>query len=248
MTDAEDGGGAAAAEGAAAPPRRPRVLLGLTGSVAAVKAPELAAALGAFADVRVVATDAARRFFDAAALPLRNPTESDASDGAAASGALPAAAAAVAFHGDEDDWRAWRAVGDEVLHIELRRWADCLVLAPLSANSLAKVAAGLCDNLLTCVVRAWDFGGGSSASGGLRRAGKPVVAVPAMNTLMWESPFTARHLAALAELGVAVVPPVAKKLACGDVGVGAMAAPADVAAAARAALAATGAFPSLLLP
>ena len=57
-----------------------------------------------------------------------------------------------------------------------------------------------------------------------------------MNTLMWESPFTGRHLAALRELGVGVLPPVAKKLACGDVGVGAMAAPADVAAACAAAL------------
>jgi len=44
-----------------------------------------------------------------------------------------------------------------VTHIELRRWADCFVIAPLSANSLAKLAGGMCDNLLTCVVRAWDF-------------------------------------------------------------------------------------------
>lgn len=48
-------------------------------------------------------------------------------------------------------------VGDPVIHIELRRWADALVIAPLSANTLAKMAGGLCDNLLTCVVRAWDF-------------------------------------------------------------------------------------------
>jgi hypothetical protein len=44
-----------------------------------------------------------------------------------------------------------------VVHIELRRWADLLLIAPLSANTLAKAAGGLCDNLLTCVVRAWDF-------------------------------------------------------------------------------------------
>lgn len=48
-------------------------------------------------------------------------------------------------------------MGDEVMHIELRRWADVLVIAPLSANSLAKLAHGLCDNLLTCVARAWDW-------------------------------------------------------------------------------------------
>lgn len=44
-----------------------------------------------------------------------------------------------------------------VLHIELRKWADVLVIAPLSANTLAKIAGGLCDNLVTSVVRAWDF-------------------------------------------------------------------------------------------
>lgn len=43
------------------------------------------------------------------------------------------------------------------MHIELRNWADVLLIAPLSANTLAKIAGGLCDNLLTCVVRAWDF-------------------------------------------------------------------------------------------
>lgn len=43
------------------------------------------------------------------------------------------------------------------MHIELRKWADLLIVAPLSANSLAKAAHGLCDNLLTCILRAWDF-------------------------------------------------------------------------------------------
>lgn len=44
-----------------------------------------------------------------------------------------------------------------MLHIDLRKWADLLVIAPLSANSLAKMAQGLCDNCLTSIVRAWDF-------------------------------------------------------------------------------------------
>ena len=57
------------------------------------------------------------------------------------------------FAGNEDEWHAWKEVGDPVLHIELRRWADCLLIAPLSANTLAKIAQGFCDNLLTCVVR-----------------------------------------------------------------------------------------------
>lgn len=67
-------------------------------------------------------------------------------------------------------------MGDPVVHIELRRWADALVIAPLSANTLAKLAGGLCDNLLTCVVRAWDVRwaagqGGAVWEGGSGRAG-----------------------------------------------------------------------------
>mmetsp|Transcript_29312 Transcript_29312/g.95534 ORF Transcript_29312/g.95534 Transcript_29312/m.95534 type:complete len:203 (+) Transcript_29312:346-954(+) len=184
--------------------RRPRVLLGVSGSVAAVKATSLLEALREFADVKVVATQAARHF-----LP------GGSGDAGGDSEVLP-------LLGDESEWRQWRAVGDPVLHIELRRWADLLVVAPLSANTLAKAANGLCDNLLTCILRAWDF-----------RA-KPCLLAPAMNTLMWESPFTAKHLAVLAdELGARVVPPVAKTLACGDVGVGAMASVDDIAAATR---------------
>jgi hypothetical protein len=59
---------------------------------------------------------------------------------------------------------------------QLRRWADVLLIAPLSANTMAKLCAGLCDNLLTCVARAWEVGR------------KPVVVAPAMNTAMWEHP------------------------------------------------------------
>lgn len=165
-------------------PRRPRVLLGLSGSVACVKAEQLVVALSSFADVRVVATPAALRFLDA-------PTRPEATRTTLAGAPLST---------DALEWAAWRAIGDPVLHIALRRWADVLLIAPLSANSLAKVAGGLCDNLLTCVVRAWDFG-------------KPLLAAPAMNTAMWDSPFTARHLATLKDLGVHVVPPVSKRCA-----------------------------------
>ena len=80
---------------------------------------------------------------------------------------------------------------------------------------------GLCDNLVTSVLRAWDWG----------RA--PLLLAPAMNTAMWESPLTPRHVATVTALGAIIVPPIAKALACGDVGVGAMAKPATVAAAVR---------------
>ena len=61
-----------------------------------------------------------------------------------------------------------------------------------------------------------------------------------MNTFMWDSPFTQQHLKALTDLGTEVIPPVSKKLACGDVGTGGMAAPEDIAAAVKAALQAKG--------
>jgi phosphopantothenoylcysteine decarboxylase len=142
---------------------------------------------------------------------------------------------------------------DLVMHIELRRWAHVLVIAPLDANTLAKLANGLADNCLTCVWRAWD-------------TSRPVVLAPAMNTLMWEHPLTRRHLRQLAadwgageladgldrlrqlaadwgagELAdvldleglvtaindsasqLRIVPPLSKRLACGDVGMGALA-------------------------
>jgi phosphopantothenoylcysteine decarboxylase len=177
---------------------RPRILLCCSGSVAAIKCRQLREALSAVGQVRVVLTEHAAQF---------------ASE-AEAEGALR----------DAQEWSTWKKMGDPVLHIELRKWADALVVAPLSANTLAKLAHGLADNLLTCVARAWD----------LRR---PFVVAPAMNTLMWTHPFTERHLASLRSLGVVVVPPVAQVLACGDEGVGAMAPVADVVHAVEAALA-----------
>ncbi|KAJ1910997.1 putative phosphopantothenoylcysteine decarboxylase [Tieghemiomyces parasiticus] len=110
----------------------------------------------------------------------------------------------------------WKGKGDPVIHIDLRKWADILVVVPLDANTLAKVANGLCDNLLTCVLRAWDFT-------------KPCVVCPAMNTHMWDHPFTGKHLRVLVdELHFRVIPPISKLLACGDLGIGAMAEPVDI--------------------
>ncbi len=167
-----------------------KVLLGVTGSVAAIYTPELCDALrGAGHEVKVLATDPALYFFDPA----------------------PFGAALVR---DADEWPGERyRRGDPVLHIELRRWADMLLIAPLDANTLAKLALGIVDNCLTCVYRAWD-------------RGRPVVLAPAMNTRMWEHPATGRHLRQIGEdLGVALrlVPPVSKRLACDEVGEGAMA-------------------------
>lgn len=171
-----------------------KVLLGVTGSVAAIYTVELVDDLRrAGHEVKVVATDSALYFFDGSRIET--------------------------LVRDADEWPNDRyRRGDPVVHVELRRWADVLLIAPLDANTLAKLALGITDNCLTCVYRAWD------------RA-KPIVVAPAMNTLMWEHPATARHLDQIrADVGPAfrVVPPQVKALACDDVGLGAMASRDDI--------------------
>jgi phosphopantothenoylcysteine decarboxylase len=198
------------------------ILLGVTGSVAAIKTPGLFTELRrAGHQVKVVATQAALYFFD--------PLELDPSQRRRNPDILIL---------DEDEWPGRDAGrkyerGDAVVHIELRRWADLFLLAPLDANTLAKLAAGLADNCLTCVWRAWE-------------PTRPVILAPAMNTLMWQHPLTLRHFRQLAADAGAppgeqlaldelmdwinrqcprlrVVPPQSKLLACGDVGLGALA-------------------------
>jgi phosphopantothenoylcysteine decarboxylase len=198
----------------AAPPcaRAPRVLVGACGSVAAVKVPELVARLAqAGCEVRVVWTEHARHFLGVAA-------GYDAAHHAAYEQLLRARS--VVAYEDADEWRDYQRVKDDpVVHIELRKWADVLVLAPLSANTLGKLACGLCDNLLSSVVRAWD-------------PAKPLLLAPAMNTLMWQHPLTAEQLRKARELmGAHVVEPAVKVLACGDAGSGALAPVSEIFAA-----------------
>lgn len=170
-------------------PRRPRILLAASGSVAAIKFGNLCRCFSEWAEVKAVATKSALHFIDKMTIPSE-----------------------VVLYTDEEEWSSWKKIGDSVLHIELRRWADIMVIAPLSANTLGKIAGGLCDNLLTCVVRAWDYN-------------KPLFVAPAMNTFMWNNPFTEKHLISIDELGITLIPPVTKRLACGDYGNGAMAEP-----------------------
>ena len=110
---------------------------------------------------------------------------------------------------EEDEWSSWKKMGDPVLHIELRRWAHVLLIAPCDANTIAKISNGICDNLVTCVVRAWDMK-------------KPLVFCPAMNTAMWNHPLTAVQLDKLRGFGYKQLGPISKPLACGDKGIGAM--------------------------
>ncbi|MSR29877.1 MAG: phosphopantothenoylcysteine decarboxylase [Gemmataceae bacterium] len=202
-----------------------KVLLGITGSVAAVKTLEIAELLLKTGhDVRVCCTASSLYFF-----PLQKLREvigpKDESD-------LPPVFL------DADEW-SWGGGGShykteqKILHIEARRWADLFLLAPLDANTLAKMADGIADNTLTCIWRAWDLA-------------KPVILAPAMNTLMWKKRATLRNLQWIAEeFGLAdsqsihpssfceainkqrgklaLLAPAEKQLACGDLGLGAMA-------------------------
>lgn len=120
---------------------------------------------------------------------------------------------------DEAEWSLWTKIGDPVLHIELRKWADVLLIAPLSANELSKLAVGSCDGLLSSLVRAWDFEAQPGEEEGYR---KKVVVAPAMNTAMWKHPITSTQLETLKGWGFKVLPVERKLLACGDMGEGGM--------------------------
>ena len=168
-----------------------RILLGVTGSIAAYTAAELVRLFVKNGDeVRVVMTPAATRFVAPLTFQTlsRNPVYVEEFD-------RPA------------EWRPE--------HISL---ADCdlAVVAPASANTLAKLRHGIADNLLTSTLLA-------------TRA--PVAVAPAMNDGMWESPVTQENIAALGARGVKVLVPGIGELACGTVGLGRMAEPAEIFAA-----------------
>lgn len=102
---------------------------------------------------------------------------------------------------------------NEMGHIELSRDADVLMVAPASADIMAKMAAGLADDLATTVLLATD---------------KPVICAPAMNVRMWEHAATQANMATLKNRGVTMVGPTEGDMACGEYGMGRMAEPADL--------------------
>ncbi len=110
----------------------------------------------------------------------------------------------------------------EMGHIQLSRVADLLVVAPASANMLAKMAAGLSDDLASTVLLATD---------------KPVLVAPAMNVRMWSHPATVANMATLAARGVQTVGPTEGVMACNEFGYGRLAEPPDILAAINALLA-----------
>ncbi|UZJ54838.1 hypothetical protein CBS101457_004158 [Exobasidium rhododendri] len=207
------------------------VVLASTGSVASVKIPLMIEALLRHHDVQiqVISTKDSSRFYDTQSLMEPFTSDSTASNGdpycvealaqenkIAGEGKVESNVGSfkrsprLHFWTDEDDKEQWGKVGDPILHIELRRWADVVLIAPCSANTLAKINAGICDNLLTNFLRALS-------------PSTPTYLFPAMNTLMYLHPLTARHLDFVRDvLGYHVIGPIAKRLACGDLGQGAM--------------------------
>jgi phosphopantothenoylcysteine decarboxylase/phosphopantothenate--cysteine ligase len=164
-----------------------RVLLGVTGGIAAYKAAYLARLLtGAGAEVQAVLSRAALRFVGADTF--------------------------AAITGRPARWDVFEQT-DAVLHVRLAREAEAAVVAPATANVLAKLALGLADDLLTSA---------------LLEATCPLVVAPAMHSGMWEHPATREHVATLAGRGVRVVWPAVGPLAAGDEGPGRMAEPGEV--------------------
>ena len=166
-----------------------KVLLGVTGGIAAYKVAELVRRLREQgAEVQVVMTEGAQHFVGAATFQALSgrPVRSNLWD--------PAAEAAMG-------------------HIELARWADRVVVAPASADFLARLAHGLANDLLTTLCLA---------------TGAPISVAPAMNRLMWSNPATQANVATLRSRGVTIIGPAEGEQACGETGAGRMVEPAEI--------------------
>ncbi len=165
------------------------ILLGITGGIAAYKTPDLVRKLrGAGADVCVVTSAGAQQFVS--------------------STALQAVSGRAVRHSLWDE-AAEAAMG----HIELARWADTVLIAPATANCIAKLARGQADDLLTTLCLA------TTAA---------LVVAPAMNVRMWQHPATQSNVALLAERGAHLLGPAEGEQACGEYGPGRMVEPADI--------------------
>lgn len=168
-----------------------RILFGIGGGIAAYKVcPVVSALAKAKAEVRVILTDSAQAFV------------------------TPLTFATLSRHAAYTDAEFWQPTHDRPLHIELGEWAELLVIAPLTANTLAKLSHGMADNLLTNTVLASTC---------------PVLIAPAMNTDMWEQQAVQRNWQQLLQdLRYHPVNPGEGILACDRVGTGRMAEPEEL--------------------
>ena len=165
------------------------ILLGVTGGIAAYKSPDLVRRLRERgAEVQVVMTAAAREFV--------TPTTFQAVSGRSVRSDL------------------WDAAAEAAMgHIELARWAEAVLIAPASADFLARLAVGLGDDLLTTLCLA---------------TAAPIAVAPAMNHLMWANPATCANIATLAGRGVQIYGPAEGDQACGETGPGRMLEPLEL--------------------
>lgn len=169
--------------------RKANIVLGITGSIAAYKAADIASRLIKTGyEVDVIMTDAAREFINP--MTLQAITQ------------RPVVAEMFTLHSEM-----------AVEHVALAQKASVLLIAPASANTIAKIAHGMADNMLTCTALA-------------TRA--PIVIAPAMNTGMYENPATQENLRVLKSRGTVVVEPGEGRLACGTAGKGRLADPDDI--------------------
>jgi len=169
-----------------------RIVLGITGGIAAYKSPDLVRRLRDLgADVRVVMTNGACAFI--APLTLQAVSGHD-------------------VHTQLLDAGTESAMG----HIELARWADAIVVAPASADFIARLDQGRSDDLLTAVCLARDC---------------PLAVAPAMNRQMWDNPATRANVARLRERGATILGPGRGEQACGETGEGRMLEPVELATA-----------------
>lgn len=171
---------------------RKSVVLGITGGIAAYKAAQLTRDLQRHGiDVQVVMTEAARGMV------------------------MPATFQALSGKPVHSDmWDA--SIPDNMGHIELSRGKDAIVVAPATADFIAKIANGLADDLLSTLCLAREC---------------PLIVAPAMNRQMWQSPATRRNVERLLRDGVAILGPASGDQACGEVGLGRMLEAAEIAEA-----------------
>jgi len=168
-----------------------KVLLGVSGGIAAYKAADLASKLtGAGAVVRTIMTDSACK--------LITPATFEAVTGQPVYTSL--------WTGPEDF---------KIGHIQTADWADAVIVAPATANIIAKIASGICDDLLsTTLCACWN---------------KPVLLAPAMNSKMWANPMVQRNVSILTDqLKFKTIGPESGRLACGTEGIGRMTEPAAI--------------------
>lgn len=100
---------------------------------------------------------------------------------------------------DQSEWHISKGMGETSLHVELVQWADIFIISPLDANTLGKISSGICDNLLTCVARAWDLH-------------KPLLFCPEMNTKMFLHPLTSKQIEELKIFGYYELPSISETL------------------------------------